>query len=119
MGFFNRLFRSEPDFSEQLSDRGVAWLVANVHTVSTDTLDFVEPGAPMSFASGMFTSNAMAEFEDPDLGILFGQSRGRAIISMSHLRRVIAQHGRPIRCASDLLTAFRTQGFRIKRVEYL
>jgi len=118
MGFLGRIL-GKVDFSDQISPRGVTWLIANVEGIGTETLQFVEPGVSCSFSASMLIPNVLEEFRHPKLAVVFGLGRGHAFFRTSHLRRVLIRHRESLRDATSLAEAIRSEGFALKRVEYV
>ena len=78
----------------------------------------MEPGKQMAFESHMFVPNAMAEFKDLKLGILYGQGSGHAFIRVSALKEVVGRSGL-LADFPSLAKAFRSAGYSTKEIKYL
>lgn len=117
MSLLDRLFSSVP--ADQISPRGIQWMLGQSSQVQTELFQFLEPGKQIPFESQMFVSNATAEFDDPKLGIIYGQGTGHAIVRVSVLRDVARSSAGSMRDFRSLVDAFRKQGYTTKKIGYI
>lgn len=118
MSFFDQLtnhYKRVPE--NQVSARGVQWLIANIDQFKTKIIQFMEPGKEMSFTCSMFVPNAMAEFEDHKLGIVYGEGIGHAFVRVSALNSVRYSTG--IKDFASLVKAFQEHGYTTKKIDYI
>ena len=110
----------EDKYKNQISDRGVKWLINHVNDVKTEILQFVEPGTSISLESTFLIPRVLAEFHDPKIGIVCGEGGGHAFIRVKYLKEVLKDHSFDTISNYDLLVkAFREKGFKIKKVRYI
>lgn len=108
----------ESEYQDQLSSQTVRSLLAGVDKVTTEVVNFLEPGTELWFEQAMFMPNLLAEFNlDPQLGIIHGDGRGHSIMRTSALKKVVNNH--QFSDYVSLVKAFFEEGYHIKRVAYI
>ncbi|MEC4684781.1 MAG: hypothetical protein VST71_03490 [Nitrospirota bacterium] len=117
MGFLSNLFGDE-NFAGQISDRGVKYLLANLDSVDTEVLNFLEPTHHIWPEQQMFIPNLMGEFRDSKVGIVHGQGGGHAFIRMNALKSIAQEHIGEISNYCELVKLFRASGLEVKRIKY-
>lgn len=108
----------ESEYQDQLSSQTVRTLLAGMGKVTTEVVNFLEPGTELWFEQAFFMPNLLAEFNlDPQLGIIHGHGRGHSIAGSNALRKVATNHN--IDDYVSLVKAFFEEGYHVKRVGYI
>lgn len=120
MKIFGINFDNQVDFTNQLSDRAVQWLVSNANQIQTELITFIEPGVSIMPSFACFELYIDGEFNnEPRLGIVFGEGRGHVYILAEALQNVIRSYPSGITDAKSLARAFHKNGYKIKKVGYI
>lgn len=117
MSFFKSLFGAKDDYHDQLSAQSLKQMWATLPSVPGEIWQVIEPGAHVRITEAWFIPNMLQEFNlDESLGILHGRGKGHAFFRLSALRRVLSPH---ITDYEQLVKAFRSKGYTIKRIDYV
>lgn len=103
---------------DQISPRGVQWMMKHLDGVHTEILQFMEPGKELPFEAAVFIPNAMSKFGDAQIGSVHGQGSGHAFLRVSALREVSGRR-LPIDDFASLVWALRKCGYKTKQVGYI
>jgi hypothetical protein len=110
----------EEDLRNQVSDRGVKYLIDHIHEIRIEVLAFVEPGTEVFPEQAFFVGNVIAEFKnDSNLGIVHGQGGGHAFFRVKFLKEILIKHQGQINNYPSLVRAFKQEGHKIKRVPFI
>lgn len=108
----------EREYQYQLSPQTVRNLLAGAGKVTTEVVNFLEPGTELWPEQAMFMPNLLAEFNlDPQLGIIHGDGQGHSIIRTDALKKVATNHN--INDYVSLVKVFFEEGYHVKRVGYI
>jgi hypothetical protein len=122
MSFFKKLFAGavfgSEDFTGQITDLGVRWMLDHLGSVETEILQFIEPTHEVYPEQAFFIPNLLGEFNDPTMGIVHGQGGGHAFIRVAMLRDIVRTHSNQIHDYATLVQLFRERGLVVKRIAY-
>jgi hypothetical protein len=78
---------------DQVSTKGVQWILSHLDGVRSEILPFIEPGHETAggFGSAMLIDNALAEFLDPRIGLVCGKGSGHAFTRVAALKGSAAE----------------------------
>jgi hypothetical protein len=102
----------------QISERGILWLLRNLdfEQIKTEVFLFIEPGKHMTFVNSKLMPDALAEFKDAKLAILYGEGLDHAFIRVRALKSVMNVAG--FKDFTSLVNAFQRQEYKTKKVNY-